>query len=44
MFDLILHFNYISISNCNIYPNPAHLPKHQALCPNHQFSQRVLYV
>jgi len=31
-------------SNCNINPNPTHLPKHQTLSPNHQFSQRVSYV
>ena len=42
--DLILDFNYFSFSNCNINPNPTHLPKHQILSPNHQFSQRILYV
>ena len=39
--DLILDFNYVSFSNCNINPNPKHLPKHQILSPNHQFSQRI---
>ena len=28
----------------NISPYPTHLPKHQALKPNHQFSQRIWYV
>ena len=41
---LILDFNYFSFYNCNINPNPTHLPKHQILSPNHQFSQRILYV
>jgi len=39
-----LDFNYFSFSNCNINPNPSHLPKHQTLSPNQQFSQRILYV
>ena len=42
--NLILDFNYFSFSNCNTNPNPTHLPKHQTLSPNHQFSQRYLYV
>jgi len=42
--DLILDFKYFSSSNCNIHPNPTHLPKHQVLSPNHQFSQRIWYV
>jgi len=42
--DLILDFSYVSFSNCNIKPNPTHLPKNQTLSPNHQFSQRILYV
>ena len=33
-----------SFSNCNINPNPTHLPKHQILSLNHQFSQRIWYV
>jgi len=35
---------YFSFSNCNINPTPTHLPKHQILSPNHQFSQRILHV
>jgi len=42
--DLILDFNYFSFSNCDINPNPTHLPKHQTLSPNHQCSQRIWYV
>ena len=41
---LILDFNYFSFSNCSMNPNPIHLPKHQSLSPNHQFSQHILYV
>ena len=26
------------------HPNPTHLPKHESLSPNHQFSQRFWYV
>jgi len=28
----------------NPNPNPTHLPKHESLSPNHQFSQRTWYV
>ena len=41
--DLVWDLNYFSFSNCNISPNPTHLPKHQILSPNHQFSQRIWY-
>ena len=35
---------YFSFSNCNTNHTPTHLPKHQFLNPNHQFSQCILYV
>jgi len=38
--DLAVDLDYLSFS----HPNPTHLPKHQTLCPNHQFSQRIWYV
>jgi len=44
MLKLVLDFNYFSFSNCKINPNPTHLPKHHTISPNHQFSQRILYV
>jgi len=31
-------------SNCNINPNPTHLPKHQTLNPDLRFSERIWYV
>ena len=37
-----VHSRLRSFSNCNI--NPTHLPQHQILSPNHQFSQRIWYV
>jgi len=37
MLDLVLDLNYLSISK----PNPTHLPKHQTLGPNDQFSRRI---
>jgi len=37
--DLMLDLNYF-FSN----PNPKHLPKHESLSSNHQFSQRIWYV
>jgi len=40
--DLVLDLNYFSCSNPN--PNPTHLSKHPTLSPNHQLSQRILYV
>ena len=39
---LYLRLQFFSFSNCNINPNPTHLPKHQTLRPIHQFSQRIL--
>jgi len=36
--DLVLDLNYFSS------PNPTHLPKHQTLSPNRQFSQCIWYV
>jgi len=36
----VLDLNRFSFSN----PNPTHLPKHQTLSLNHQFSQRIWYV
>jgi len=38
--DLVLDLNYFSNPN----PNPTHLPEHQILSPNRQFSQRMSYV
>jgi len=38
--DLTLDINYFSFCN----PHPTHLPKHQTLSPNHQFSQRICYL
>jgi len=38
---LSLRFNYSSFSHSNPNPNPTHLPKHETLSPNHQFSQRI---
>jgi len=38
---LDLRLQLFSFSNSNINPNPTHLPKHQILSPNHQFSQRI---
>jgi len=40
-FGLNLRLQMFSFSNCNIKPNPTHLPKHQTLSPNHPFSQRI---
>jgi len=40
---MALDFNYFSFSNPNPNSNPAHLPKHQSLCPNNQLSQRICY-
>jgi len=37
--DLVLDLSYSSFSHPN--PNPTHLPKHEALSPNHQLSQRI---
>jgi len=42
--ELSLDLNHFSFSNCNTNPNQTHLPKHQTLNPNHQFSQRIWYV
>ena len=42
--DLILDLNYFSFSNPNPNPKPTHLPKHQTLSPNHQFSQGIWFV
>ena len=42
--DFILDFNSFYFPNCNINPNPTHLPKHQPLSPNHQFYQRIWYI
>ena len=39
---LFLNLDFFSFSNP--IPNPTHLPKHQTLSPNHQFSQRIWYV
>jgi len=44
MLKLVFDFNNFSFPNCKIKPNPNHLPKHHTLSPNHQFSQRILYV
>jgi len=41
---LNLRLQLFSFSNGNTNPNPPHLPKHQILSPNHQFSQHILYV
>jgi len=41
---LNLRLQLFSFSNCDIKPNLTHLPKHQILSPNHQFSQRIWYV
>jgi len=41
---LVLDFNYFSFSHPNPNPNPTHLPKHESLSHNHQFSQRIWYV
>jgi len=38
--DLISDLNYFYYSNLN----PTHLPQHQTLSPNNQFSQRIWYV
>jgi len=38
---LNLALQLFSFSNCNITPNPTHLPEHQILSPNHQFSLRI---
>jgi len=38
---LNLRLQTFSFSNCNTDPNPTHLPKHQILSPNHDFSQRI---
>jgi len=32
-----------SFSHPNPKPNPTHLPKHESLSPNHQFSQHIWY-
>jgi len=42
--DLALDLNYSSFSHPNPNLNPTHLPKHETLSPNHQFSQRIWYV
>ena len=42
--DWVLDLNYFSFPNPKLKPNPTHLPKHQTLTPNHQFSQRILFV
>ena len=39
--DIVLDFKYFSFSNPNGNPNQTHLPKHQTLSPNHQFSQHI---
>ena len=39
--DLVLDFNCFSFSTPNPNPNPTHLPQHQTMSPNHQFSQRI---
>jgi len=39
------HWKILNLfSNSNPNPNPTHLPKHQTLSTNHQFSQRIWYV
>jgi len=42
--DLVLDFNSFSFSHPNPNPNSTHLPKHESLSSNHQFSQRIWYV
>jgi len=42
--DAVLDLNYFSFSHPNPNPNTTHLPKHESLSPNHQFSQRIWYV
>jgi len=42
--DLVLDLKYFCFCNPNIKPNTTHLPKHQTLSPDHQFSQRIEYV
>jgi len=40
--DLVFDLKYFSFSHYDPNPNPTHLPKHESLSPNHQFSQRIL--
>jgi len=44
MLYLVLDLNYYFLYEPSLNANPTHLPKHQTLRPNHQFSQRIWYV
>jgi len=42
--DLVFNLNFFSFSGPHPNHNPTHLRKHEALSPNHQFSERMLCV